>query len=120
MARQKRSSRILEKAQRRLASIQSIDAKLTLDGGISIQTYAKVIGDLRSQLDSYNTALSTIDDLYNNIADAERQLADYSEQMLLGVAAKFGKNSNQYEMAGGVRKRDRKRPVRRAIAAKAG
>ncbi|MDF5737696.1 MULTISPECIES: hypothetical protein [unclassified Nostoc] len=32
--------------------------------------------------------------------------------MLLSVAAKYGKNSDEYKMAGGVRRSDRKRPVR--------
>jgi hypothetical protein len=29
---------------------------------------------------------------------------------LTGVATKFGKNSSQYEMAGGVKKTERKKP----------
>lgn len=116
MARQKRSSRTLEKAQRRLASILSINPKLELADGLSAQTYGKNITDLRQKIDAYNTALSNVDALYNQLIDAERQLADYSEQILLGVAVKFGKDSHEYEMAGGVRKSDRKRPTRRTAA----
>jgi hypothetical protein len=33
-------------------------------------------------------------------------------KVLLGVAYKYGKDSEEYEMAGGVRKSKRKRPVR--------
>jgi hypothetical protein len=33
-----------------------------------------------------------------------------------GVAYKFGKESDEYEKAGGVRKSERKRPVRKASA----
>ncbi|MHC5599596.1 MAG: hypothetical protein ACYTXC_27285 [Nostoc sp.] len=36
-----------------------------------------------------------------------------TEHMLLSVAAKYGKNSDEYKMAGGVRRSDRKRPVRK-------
>jgi hypothetical protein len=35
---------------------------------------------------------------------------DWSERMLTGIASKFGKNSSQYEMAGGVKKDERKKP----------
>jgi hypothetical protein len=112
MARKKRSSRIIERAQRRLSSIQSINPQLALDGAISTKDYAKHIDELRQKLNAYNTALSTVDDLYNQFTDGERQLADYSEKMLLGVAVRYGKDSNEYEMAGGVRKQDRKRPRR--------
>lgn len=43
-------------------------------------------------------------------------IRDYSERILLGVAMKYGKNSDEYEMAGGIRKSERKRPVRKMQA----
>ena len=116
MARQKRGSRTLDKAQRRLASLVSIDPKIVLDS-TSAPEYAKTIDALRKKIDAYNTTLSTVDEMYNEIADAERSLADYSEQVLMGVAVRFGKDSNEYDKAGGVRKRDRKRPTRRVATA---
>lgn len=116
MSRKKRSSRTLDKAQRRLASLQSIDPKIVLDG-TSAQDYAKIIDALRKKIDTYNTTLSTVDALYNQIEEAERALSDYSEKVLMGVAVRFGKSSDQYEMAGGVRKQDRKSPTRRVATA---
>ncbi len=116
MARQKRGSRTLEKAQRRLASLISIDPKIVLDS-TSAQEYAKTIEALRQKIEAYNATLSTVDEMYHEITDGERSLADYSEQVLLGVAVRFGKNSNEYERAGGVRKRDRKRPTRQLATA---
>ena len=117
MARQKRGSRTLEKAERRFSSIQQIDSKIVLDGGVSATNYNKNITDLRNKISTYNTTLSTVDDLYIEIIDAERALADYSEKVLLGVAARFGKDSKEYEVAGGIRKRSRKRPTRTSAAA---
>ena len=38
--------------------------------------------------------------------------------MLTGVGQKFTKDSNEYEQAGGVRERDRRKPVQKAKAAK--
>ena len=117
MARQMRSSRILDKAQRRLSSIQSIDEKLDLGSGLTAQSYVKTIDGLRKKIDAYNKALSNVDALQNQVNEAERMLADQSEQMLMGVAVKFGKNSSEYEMAGGVKKSERKKPARRLAAA---
>lgn len=34
---------------------------------------------------------------------------DWNERVLTGVATKYGKNSNQYEMAGGKKKSERKK-----------
>jgi uncharacterized protein YhaN len=117
MARQKRSSRILDKAQRRSASMQSISDQLDLGSGLSIQLYNKNIDSLRNKMNAYNKALSLVDELQSEVEQAEQSLATYSEQILLGVAAKFGKNSNEYEKAGGVKKSDRKRPTRRIAIA---
>ncbi len=116
MARQKRSSRVLDKAQRRSAGMQSIDDKLDMGPGMTMQLYNQNIENLRTQINAYNKTLSYVDELQNEVDKAERLLAVHSEQMLLGVAARYGKDSNEYEMAGGVKKSDRKRPTRRAAA----
>ncbi len=114
MTRRKRSSRTLDQATRRLSGLKSVDAKIVLDGGYSAAGYIKAIDNLRNKLDTYNTALSTVDSLYVDIANAERDVAQYSDQILTGVAARFGKNSQEYKATGGVRKIDRKRPTRKA------
>ncbi len=111
MARRKRGSRVLERAQRRLDGIQSIDAKLDVGAGFTTQGYLGTIDTLRSKISAYNTALSTVDALHNQVTETEQLLAEYSERMLLGVAARYGKDSHEYEMAGGVRKSERKRPT---------
>ncbi len=36
-----------------------------------------------------------------------------SEDMLIGVASKYGKDSYEYKLAGGTRRSERKRPVRK-------
>ena len=65
----------------------------------------------------YNKGLSNVDALQNRVNESEQRLAELSEQMLLGVAAKYGKNSSEYEMAGGVKKSDRKKPKRKLSTA---
>ncbi|NET84686.1 MAG: hypothetical protein F6J94_23040 [Moorea sp. SIO1F2] len=115
MARLKRSSRKLMNAERRLASLKSINARLDLGNGMTIQQLEASIQSVREKLENYNTMLSTIDGAYNNLLEAEEVLTDISEKMLLAVAVKYGKNSFEYEMAGGVRKSERKRRIRRTI-----
>ncbi len=117
MARKKRNPPILEKAQNRLSGIQSIDAALDLGPTLSAPKYSKHISDLRALVNRYNTLLSTVDQLQSEIDVAERFLADYTEHMLAGVVTKFGKDSLEYEKAGGVRKSKRKRPTRQVAAA---
>ncbi|MEH2267809.1 MAG: hypothetical protein V7K68_05150 [Nostoc sp.] len=127
MARQKRNSRILGKAETRLASIKSINSSLDVGEGLSVKDYTVKIESLRQSLEAYNTTLSTIDILLTQILENEENLADYSEKFLRGIAYKFGNNSYEYQMAGGTRKSDvydglrlRKRIVRQSVVSALG
>lgn len=113
MARPKRSSAVLQKAEKREAGLQSISDNLDLGNNLTLESYAQRIQALRSQIFTYNSTLSTLDDLSRDIKDAEQALRNLSEQMLLGVAAKYGKDSGEYGKAGGVPKSERRRPTRK-------
>jgi len=113
MPRRKKSSRILIQAEKRLASIQSIDANLDLGNGITVQGYQQIIETLRQKVTTYNEQVSLLDQASNGITVAEKVARDYSELVLLAVATKYGKDSDEYEMAGGTRKSERKRPTRK-------
>ena len=117
MARQKRGSRTLEKAQKRLDGIQSVNPKFNAGAGFTAAGYLKLINELRAEISTYNIALSNLDEITNQVAEKEKLVAQYSERMLLGVAAQYGKDSHEYEKAGGVCKSDRKRPTRKVAVA---
>jgi len=109
MARRKRNSATLARAERRIESLQSINTMLDFGSGLTLEAYASLIGDMRSKLAAYNTALSAIDKLADDVNTAEQALLEMSEKMLLGVGSRYGKASQEYEMAGGSRRRGRRR-----------
>lgn len=112
MPRRKRGSAILDKSQRRMAGMKSIDPSLDLGNGLTVATFAALIADTQQKLEAYNTALSTVDQTYQAILEAEQILAEYTERMLTGVASKYGRYSNEYVMAGGTPRRTvRRRPT---------
>jgi DNA repair ATPase RecN len=115
MSRPKRSSPILAKADLRRSSLKSIDSQLDLGNGLTLAVLESDMETLRQLLEDYNTTLSALDALTTQVKAAERALKDRTEQMLLGVAAKFGKTSTEYKKAGGTIKSERKRPARRAL-----
>ncbi|MFC7774616.1 hypothetical protein [Flavobacterium sp. GCM10027622] len=116
MARKKLSRVVaLEKARTRLAAIKSIDNTLDLGSGVNARSYEDHINALNADLEAYNTALSTVDNLYNNCIAKIDAIKDWNERILAGVATKYGKNSSQYEMAGGVKKSDRKKPTQKRM-----
>lgn len=102
-----------DKGITRLAAVKSIDPVLDLGNGITVANYETKINLVRTKVNTYNTTLSTIDDLYNACLAELVVLKDWNERILTGVATKYGKNSSQYEMAGGVKKSERKKTVRK-------
>ncbi|WP_264522312.1 hypothetical protein [Flavobacterium sp. N1994] len=108
--------RDLDKGRTRLAAVKSINAALDLGNGLTIENYEAEVGKTKDAVELYNTTLSTIDDLYNTALARIESLKDWNERMLNGVASKYGTNSSEYEMAGGVRKSERKKPVRKVKA----
>ena len=115
MSYRKRSSRTLNRVRQRSTGLKSINPNIDMGDGLSAKAFTGMVNDLQNMLDAYNTALADADVLKNRLADAEKTLAEYSERILLAVAAKYGKNSDEYERIGGVRTNDRKRPTRQAL-----
>jgi hypothetical protein len=109
MARVKKtSSLILERAAARAAGLESIDSALDLSNGLTLAAYRTAIADTNTKLGTYNTLLSQVDEAQNAFRLTERQLGDMSDRMLAGVAARYGRDSDPYEMAGGTRKSERR------------
>jgi len=109
MTQRRRNSTSLTKAERRIEGLQTINSELDFGNGLSIATYNTLVNELREKLAAYNQARTIVDKTQNALVDAERVLNSYSERMLLSVASRYGKNSDEYEMAGGTRKSDRRR-----------
>ena len=108
--RRKRVSPTLVRAQTRAAAIDAIDPAVDLGNGMTQAGYKQQIGEIETQLATYNTHLSTLDALQTDLLASEKKLREISGRMLSGIASKFGKDSNEYEKAGGTRTSLRKSP----------
>ncbi|MBD2101755.1 hypothetical protein [Leptolyngbya sp. FACHB-261] len=104
MSRQKRTSKVLERAERRASGLVTIGTNLDLGNALTLSSFRDLIEQMRAKQEAYNSTLSLIDSTYVEMMDLEKTLGDWTEKMLYGVACKYGKDSREYEMAGGVRK----------------
>ncbi|MBC6431091.1 hypothetical protein FM036_09790 [Nostoc sp. HG1] len=112
MSRTKRSSRILEKAEFRVAGLKAIDQNINFDDTYSLQNLTQLIEQFHNTLDRYNADIAMIDSSKTKLDEMEKTLNQVSDKMLMGVGFKYGKNSNEYELAGGVRDSERMRKSR--------
>ena len=104
-----RTSKALEMARRRLERLKSITPTPDFGAGFSIADFESKINELASSEAAYNMARSDVDSKLSAIKKKERELLDFRERILTAVAFVFGKDSEEYVAAGGVRKSDRKR-----------
>lgn len=115
MSRKKRTvSKVIQNAAARAAGLESIDTTLDLGHGMTLELYRTAIDEARSKQTAYNTLLSWGDEARNEFDSAEASVRALSDRMLAAVAAKYGRDSNEYQKAGGTRMSDRKRTTVRS------
>lgn len=119
MGRMKRKSTIIEKASKRLAGLKAIDPTMDFGGGLTVAGFEAQLNSTRAMLDDYNQKMTVLDDLLNSLVKNEKELTAQYTRTLSAVAARFGKDSSQYEQIGGTRSSERKKPVRGARKAAA-
>lgn len=107
MPRLHRISRMLDKGQLRILKLKTIDPYMSFGNDRNLSTLAQQIEQLQDKLNEYNTTLAALDVAKQEIEQMEKNMGNLLDQLLQGVAAKYGNDSREYEMAGGTRKSDR-------------
>lgn len=110
-----RTSKALEMSRRRLERLKSIKPVPDFGVGFSIADFETKINDVANSEADYNMARSEVDSKLSVLKKKERELLDFRERILTAVAFVFGKDSEEYVAAGGVRKSDRKRSRLKAL-----
>jgi DnaJ-domain-containing protein 1 len=108
MARTRRGSSVAETARQRLAGVKQINPAPNL--GTSLANYEQEITAFVAELDAYNQLLATLDDKQNSLDANEDALKDMNKRVLAAIGAQYGTDSSEYEMCGGTRTSERKRP----------
>lgn len=112
MARLKKTSAVLETARERLGGLKSIKEPRDLGPELTIPFYEGKINIFATQLDAYNQALAALDQMLNDLDSAEADLNEWNRRYLSATEAHYGPDSSEYEVVGGTRKSDRKKPKR--------
>jgi folylpolyglutamate synthase/dihydropteroate synthase len=112
MSRKKSTSRNLQKAEFRVAGLKAIDPNIAFDENYNLQNLTQLIEQFHNMLDDYNAAIAVIDSSRTKLDEMEKTIRNISDKMLVGVGFKYGKDSNEYELAGGVKNSERIRKSR--------
>ena len=114
MARRKRTSTLtLEKARHILAGLKQITPKPDFGPVVTEALFEAEVTGYSNDLDAYNSHLAEVDDRSNRLDDRRMRLRDFSQRIQAAVKAQYGPDSSEFELVGGLRRSDRKRPVRK-------
>jgi hypothetical protein len=103
--------KLLQEAGQVREALEKIDKPLP--GGVSVKAATEAISSLNSavsKLDNLNAEKSR---LVNQKTGAARFLRDFITKARLAIKVECGDDSSEYEMAGGTRKSERKKPIRK-------
>jgi hypothetical protein len=119
MSRNKRlQSTVIDTAKDRIPGLTSIDPKLDLGNGLSLSAYQAQTDKTAASLNAYNLKISEADDAQNIFEAEETTLNDLNTRLLAAVGASYGKDSDEYALAGGTKTSDRKKPAKKAATSK--
>ena len=113
MARQKRTSAIIETARKRLSGLKGISGATSFGPNLTAAIYEAKLDAVSALLDAYNQKIAELDQMQNDLQAAEAELNDLNRRFLAAGEAQFGPDSNEYEMLGGTRKSERKKPTKK-------
>jgi len=111
--RKKSIPKDVQNAQQRVDGLKSIEPTLDLGNGVSVATIEASIKKVTDGISEYNTMLSQIDQKGNELEADTKAMNELSSRALKGVEFTYGKDSDEYEMAGGTRTSDRKKSVKK-------
>lgn len=109
MPRIRRTSSAIAKAVVRSNNLKTISPPLDLGGGLTLEAFDHLITQAQEAEGDYNRTVAQLDEKTNHLDALLKQTSELSARLLAGVGARYGKNSNEYEKAGGVRTEEIKR-----------
>lgn len=116
MVRAKKKSDTIDQTRARLSGMKSIHENLDLGHGCSTKTVEAKLNEATKALEVLNKLKAQTTEAGNDFERIEKELSQLSKKILLGAAMKYSQDSDEYEMVGGVRLSDRKRPKARSAA----
>jgi len=114
MARERRTSAVLQTTRQRLAGFKKINPARDFGGNLNAAGGQTVITDCADELDSYNQNNAALDEQQNLVDAKEDAAGDWAKRVLAAVGAKYDTDSSEYEMVGGTRTSERKEKPRGA------
>jgi hypothetical protein len=109
MAYKRRASTVVEQTNQRLIGINQISPAPTFPAGLSVAATEQKKQVIEALLTQYNGLLAQADQVLDKIVDGEKELRTLNTKLLTAIGLIYGKDSPEYEAAGGTRTSETKK-----------
>jgi hypothetical protein len=97
MLQEKVNSHVVTTAQLGIDKLRSIDPQLDLGNGLTLDKFADDLQTIQAAIARYNTAAAELVNLNRTMREQETGLRKDLNRFVMGVGAKYGEQSTQYE-----------------------
>jgi hypothetical protein len=97
MLQEKVNSHVVTTAQLGIDKLRSIDPKLDLGNGLTLDKFSGDLKTIQAAIARYNTAAAELVNLNRAMKEQETGLRKDLKRFVMGVGAKYGEQSPQYE-----------------------
>jgi hypothetical protein len=97
MLQEKVNSHVVTTAQLGIDKLRSIDPELDLGNGLTLDKFADDVQMIQAAIARYNTAAAELANMNRAMREQETGLRKDLNRLVMGVGAKYGEASTQYE-----------------------
>jgi hypothetical protein len=98
MPKVKINSQIINMAELGIDKLRAIDPALDLGNQLTLKKLVSSLDETRQAIAAYNTASAELEKASRLVRDREKQLGSVLRRTILGVGAKFGEKSEEYNV----------------------
>jgi hypothetical protein len=98
MPKAKLNSQTISMAELGIDKLRAIDPNLDLGNNLTLKSLVTTLEETRQAIAAYNTATADLEKTSRLMQEQEKQLASLLRRTILGVGAKFGERSEEYNV----------------------
>lgn len=111
--RRKQASEEMKELIQKIAGMKTIDGNFDAGNGVTVAAAEALLARGETGLSNCNQSVAAADDADNVFAGINKEIRAFNKKVLPATGLKYGTDSSEYELVGGVRESERKRPTKK-------
>jgi len=111
--RRKQATAEMRDLRQNIASMETVDEEFDAGNGVTLAAAKTLLAKGDNEMKDFNKTIASADDKDNIFKDTNKEIRAFNKKILPAGGLKYGTDSSEYEVLGGTRDSERKKPVRK-------